>query len=41
LRARGAELLSVLRRCFTDQTGDMVYTLSEIEWLSEFWLYAR
>jgi hypothetical protein len=26
----GAESLSVLRRCFTDQTGDMVYTLSEI-----------
>ena len=23
--------LSVLRRCFTDQTGDMVYTMLEIE----------
>jgi hypothetical protein len=36
----GTLILSVLRRCFTDQTGDMVYTLSEIEWLSQFWLYA-
>jgi hypothetical protein len=40
LAPRQGSALSVLRRCFTDQTGDMVYTLSEIEWLSQFWLYA-
>jgi hypothetical protein len=40
-RMRLIREVSVLRRCFTDQTGDMVYTLSEIEWLFSFWLYAR
>ena len=40
LRARGAELLSVLGRCFTRQTGDMVYTMAENSWLSQLWLDA-
>jgi hypothetical protein len=40
LRARGAESLSILGTCFTKQTGDMVYTMSENSWLSQLWLYA-
>jgi len=40
LRARGAELLSIPGTCFTEQTGDMVYTMAEIGWLSQLWLYA-
>jgi hypothetical protein len=40
LRARGAELLSIPGRCFTKQTGDMVYTMAENSWLSQLWLGA-
>ena len=40
LRARGAELLSVLGTCFTKQTGDLVYTMAENSWLSQLWLDA-
>ena len=40
LRARGAEPLSVLGRCFTKQTGDMVYTMAENRWLSTLRLHA-
>src|SRR5438105_12499383 len=28
-------------RCFTKQTGDMVYTMAENSWLSQLWLDAR
>ena len=27
-------------RCFTKQTGDMVYTMAENSWLSQLWLNA-
>jgi hypothetical protein len=40
LRALGAELLSIPGRCFTKQTGDMVYTMAENSWLSQLWLGA-
>ena len=40
LRARGAEPLSKPGRCFTKQTGDMVYTMAENSWLSQLWLDA-
>jgi hypothetical protein len=33
--------MSVLGRCFTKQTGDMVYTMAENSWLSQLWLDAR
>jgi hypothetical protein len=33
--------VSVLGRCFTKQTGDMVYTMAENSWLSQLWLDAR
>ena len=38
--ARGAEPLSIPGRCFTKQTGDMVYTMAENSWLSQLWLDA-
>ena len=34
LRARGAELLSVLRTCVTKQTGDMRYSEAEPRWFT-------
>ena len=34
LRARGAELLSVLRTCVTKQTGDMRYSEAEPLWFT-------
>jgi len=34
LRARGAELLSVLGTCFTKQTGDMRYSEAEPLWFT-------
>ena len=33
--------LSKPGRCFTKQTGDMVYTMAENSWLSQLWLDAR
>jgi hypothetical protein len=32
--------MSVLGRCFTNWTGDMVYTMAENSWLSQLWLDA-
>ena len=40
LHPPGAACLSVLGRCFTKQTGDMVYTMAENSWLSQLWLDA-
>ena len=33
--------MSIPGRCFTKQTGDMVYTMAENSWLSQLWLDAR
>jgi hypothetical protein len=41
LRARGAELLSVLRTCVTKQTGDLRYTVRGTPMVPELWPYAR
>ena len=32
--------MSIPGRCFTKQTGDMVYTMAENSWLSQLWLDA-
>jgi hypothetical protein len=37
----GVALVSKPGRCFTKQTGDMVYTMAENSWLSQLWLDAR
>jgi hypothetical protein len=36
----GRLMLSIPGRCFTKQTGDMVYTMAENSWLSQLWLDA-
>jgi len=41
LAVRQGRSRSVLSTWFTDQTGDMAYTLSEIGWFRRFGLYAR
>jgi hypothetical protein len=38
--ARGVAAVSIPGRCFTKQTGDMVYTMAENSWLSQLWLDA-
>ena len=37
---QGAAGVSIPGRCFTKQTGDMVYTMAENSWLSQLWLDA-
>src|SRR5271155_5022907 len=37
----GPIVVSIPGRCFTQQTGDMVYTMAENSWLSQLWLDAR
>ncbi len=37
---QGPSDLSIPGRCFTKQTGDMVYTMAENSWLSQLWLDA-
>jgi hypothetical protein len=39
-RTLGSGMLSIPGRCFTKQTGDMVYTMAENSWLSQLWLDA-
>jgi hypothetical protein len=40
LKGRGNVTVSKPGRCFTKQTGDMVYTMAENSWLSQLWLHA-